>query len=111
MKINENDIEQQTGLSNSDMAKIISIFAEFPALEKVWLYGSRAKGNFQPYSDIDITLQGNALNIEIQHQIEWALDDLFLPYTFDVSILSAISNQNLLAHINRVGILIYEKET
>lgn len=99
----------EIGLSESDLIKINSVFAGFSALDKVWLYGSRAKGNFQPYSDIDITLEGGALDLKTQHQIEWELDDLYLPYTFDVSILSAIDNQDLLEHIQRVGILVYER--
>jgi len=100
---------QRIGLSTTDLTKIQSVFARFPALSKVWLYGSRAKGNFRSYSDIDITLEGDALNPDIGHRIEWALDDLYLPYTFDVSILTAIDNRDLLEHIERVGVLIYEQ--
>lgn len=98
----------QTGLSDTDYQKIVSVFRQFPELEEVILYGSRAKGNFSQYSDIDITLKGKDLNLNIQHQIALALDDLYLPYTFDVSILSAINNQDLVEHINRVGIVFYK---
>jgi predicted nucleotidyltransferase len=38
------------------------VFANFLPIEKVWLYGSRAKGNYQPYSDIDIALEGELLD-------------------------------------------------
>jgi predicted nucleotidyltransferase len=95
------------GLTESDYLKIISVFRQFPELEEVILYGSRAKGNYQPYSDIDIVLKGKDLNTSIQNKISLALDDLYLPYVFDVSILSTIDNQDLIDHVNRVGIVFY----
>ncbi len=99
------------GLTETDFTKVISIFEKFPVLEKVVLYGSRAKGNYRKYSDIDIVLKGDGLNLKIQQQIELALDDLYLPYSFDVSIFSRISNDELIAHVERVGIEIYKNNT
>ncbi len=97
------------GLTDSDYLKIISVFKQFPRLSEVILYGSRAKGNYQPYSDIDITLKGENLSLDIQHKIALDLDDLYLPYTFDLSILSFINNKDLLDHIGRVGLVLYNK--
>ncbi|SCA63012.1 hypothetical protein SCG7109_AH_00010, partial [Chlamydiales bacterium SCGC AG-110-M15] len=37
------------------------------------------------------------------------LDELMSPYIFDLSISDQISNQDLLDHISRVGITIYQK--
>jgi predicted nucleotidyltransferase len=34
---------------------IIGIFAQYDQIETVILYGSRAKGNYKPGSDIDLT--------------------------------------------------------
>ncbi len=96
------------GLTESDYLKIISVLRQFPELEEVILYGSRAKGNYQPYSDIDIVLKGSGLNTSIQNKIILALDDLYLPYIFDISLLSTIDNKDLIDHINRVGIVFYK---
>lgn len=101
--------KNQIGLLEKDLAKIYQVFSAFSAVEKVWLYGSRAKGNHQVYSDIDLVLDGQSLDLKTQHQIEWALDDLYLPYHFDVSLLSQIENSELRQHIDRVGILFYER--
>jgi predicted nucleotidyltransferase len=38
--------------------KINSIFNKYNAIEKVIIYGSRAKGNYKTGSDIDLTLIG-----------------------------------------------------
>jgi hypothetical protein len=58
---------------------------------------------------IDLTLVGEKLNSEIMSNLEWEIDDLLLPYTFDISIMTQISNPDLIGHINRVGKVIYEK--
>ena len=43
------------------------------------------------------------------NKIHWELDELDLPYNFDISIYNKIENNELIDHINRVGITIYEK--
>lgn len=98
------------GLRVNDLESIKNTFANFQEIEKVILYGSRAKGNFKNNSDIDLTLVGDKLNSKVIGDLEFQLDDLLLPYTFDISILIQISNTDLLEHINRVGKVIYEKQ-
>jgi predicted nucleotidyltransferase len=98
------------GLDSEDIEKIQGVFTNFPEVEKVVLYGSRAKGNYKPASDIDITLIGEQLNLTVVNSIETQIDDLLLPYMFDISILRQISNPDLVEHINRVGQVFYEKK-
>ncbi len=98
------------GLRNKDIEKVNSIFANYPKITKAILYGSRAMGNYQKSSDIDISLVGDGLSLDILLEIETKLDDLLLPYEFDVSIFSRIENQDLVGHIKRVGEKFYEKK-
>jgi hypothetical protein len=49
------------------------------------------------------------LTLEVLYQISRDLDDLLLPYTVDVSILSDISDPDVVEHIQRVGVTFYEK--
>jgi len=97
------------GLDENTVNKIISEFKKFAEIETAILYGSRAKGNFKPASDIDLTFKGEALTSNLLNKLSWALDDLMLPYTFDISLLNQISHLDLLDHINRVGIVVYQK--
>ena len=96
------------GLSEETVEKMLSVFAEFPQIEKAVLYGSRAKGNFKIGSDIDLTLYGKNLSQHLLGDIAEILDDLLLPYTIDLSIFDKINHHALREHIERVGIVFYD---
>ncbi|KIH75638.1 Predicted nucleotidyltransferase [Geoalkalibacter ferrihydriticus] len=98
------------GLSAQDRKKIISVFQKFPEVERVVIYGSRAKGNYRPASDIDLTIM-NRVGWQTFLSIENALDDVLLPYKIDLSIYDQIDNPDLVDHIQRVGTVFYEKES
>lgn len=97
------------GLSDTTVARICEVFARYPAVEQAVLYGSRAKGTHKPGSDIDLTLLGNALAPAILGQIADELDDLLLPYTFDLSRYADLDHASLREHIDRVGVVFYRK--
>ena len=97
------------GLTLDDLNKLTSLFAKNEHIERVVLYGSRAKGTFKPFSDVDITLFGDAITHQDLSQLLFDVDDLLLPYQFDISIFNMLKNSDLIEHINRVGIEIYNK--
>jgi uncharacterized protein len=97
------------GLSEATIEKICAVFAQFPAVEKAVLYGSRAKGNYKTGSDIDLTLYGVELTHSMHLKIAEALDELLLPYTIDLSIFAMLHHENLEEHILRVGLVFYER--
>ena len=97
------------GLTEKTVENICAVFARFPAIEKAVLYGSRAKGNFKTGSDIDLTLYGEALTSDLRLTIASALDDLMLPYTIDLSVFNELNHEKLREHIERVGVLFYER--
>jgi predicted nucleotidyltransferase len=92
------------GLGSGALARLRAVFAAQPGIDRVLVYGSRAKGNFRPGSDIDLVLDGARLGHEDLLRIESALDDLDLPYRIDLSLLHRIENPDLLDHIRRVGL-------
>lgn len=98
------------GLTDKTMTKIRAVFARFPAIEKAVIYGSRAKGNFKQGSDIDLTLVGTALPSDLRSTIASELDDLLLPYTIDLSLLAELNHAELREHIERVGVVFYERD-
>jgi len=98
------------GLKQDTIDKIISVFAKYPQIKRVILYGSRAKGNYRNGSDIDLTIISNNISLQELHKIENEIDDLLLPYKLDISIFKHIKNKNLIDHISRVGQDFYLKE-
>lgn len=69
---------------------------KFPQVEKAWIYGSFARKDDGPKSDVDITLQTNSTFsyfdlAEVQHQLENMINrkvdigfiDTFKPYIFE----------------------------
>jgi predicted nucleotidyltransferase len=98
------------GLPESVTEKICHVLSKYPQVEKATLYGSRAKGNYKNGSDIDLTLHGNHLNLNILYRIMDEIDDLLLPYTVDVSIFNMIHDSEVVEHINRVGITFYNQK-
>jgi len=99
------------GLKDIELEKLSKVFAANERIERVVLYGSRAKGNYKPFSDVDITLEGAELTHTDLNRISLAIDDLLLPYQFDISIFHTLKNEALIDHIRRMGIAIYEKKS
>ena len=86
------------------------MLAQFPQVHTAVLYGPRAKGNYRNCSDIDLTLKGDNINLNVINKIELALDELYLPYTFDLSAFNQIDTPDLIGHVNRIGQVFYERE-
>ena len=95
------------GLSESVIAKINTVFAHYPQVGEVRLYGSRAKGNFRNGSDIDLVIMGASVTyLQLLH-MESQIEDLSLPYKVDLSLFRQIDNLDLIDHIERVGKTFY----
>jgi predicted nucleotidyltransferase len=97
------------GLCEETIGKICGVLSRHPSVEKAVLYGSRAKGTFKPGSDIDLSLYGTAITTSELGDIDSELDELLLPYTFDLLIFEKLNHVELREHIERVGRLFYER--
>ena len=91
------------GLSEKVISSLKIVFLRHPQIQKVILYGSRAKGNFKPGSDIDLTLVAPQIDLTELLKIENEIEDLLLPYKVDLSLFHQIENKDLIEHIQRVG--------
>ena len=99
----------EKGLSIQITGLLNKVFIRHLLIEKAVLFGSRAKGIARNNSDIDIALYGIINELEIE-AVSFELDELPLPYKFDVKAFESIKNIALRKHIERVGICIYKKE-
>ena len=96
------------GLQDKDINAIRQCFARYQKIEKVIIYGSRAKGNYKNGSDIDLNIEGD-LDYSTLLKIDNELDDLLLPYKIDLSLREHIKNPDLIKHIDSVGQIFYSR--
>nr|WP_325183657.1 nucleotidyltransferase domain-containing protein [uncultured Oscillibacter sp.] len=83
----------------------ISALARRCEIERVFLFGSRARGDCRPRSDIDLAIRGGGTTAFIL-SVDEAVQTLLL---FDVVDLGKPVQPELLAEIERDGVVIYEK--
>ena len=99
------------GLPLQTVEQIKSALGRFPEIEQATLYGSRALGRHRPGSDIDLSLSGSALSGTVLARIDTALDELLLPWRFDLSIREQLHSPDLIDHIERVGVPLYQRRS
>jgi len=93
-------------LSAHESALINAVFRRHPEVRVVKLFGSRAKGNHHPASDVDLAIWGEVDGLHAE-KIAAELDALPLPYRYDVKPFAEIKLPSLREHIERVGVTLY----
>lgn len=97
-----------TGLTERALSMIIDVLRGNAGIRRAILFGSRAKGVAKPNSDIDLAIEGLDDDLDVA-RLASSLDDLPLPYRFDLQRLESIISQPLKEHIERAGMVIYQK--
>lgn len=95
------------GLSSKTLAAINACLQQYPEIVWAKIYGSRAKGNYERGSDIDLAFSCPA---DCSAGLLEALDSLPTPYLFDVTYYESLKHEGLKEHIDRVGVEIYAKD-
>jgi len=96
------------GLPPQASEQLLGVLAAHPAVEEVWLYGSRAMGRHREASDVDLTLKGARLSHRDLLELMGTIDDLLLPWQVDLSLYAEL-NEDLQAHVKRVGVRVLHR--
>jgi predicted nucleotidyltransferase len=96
-------------LSSETLAKLTSVFVDWPELVEVVLYGSRAIGTATPRSDIDLATRGIKDELRLG-RLALDLDDLNIPQRIEVQEYDRIGYLPLRRHIDTFGISLYQRE-
>ena len=97
-------------LSRRELDSIADVLSAYPNIDEAILFGSRAMGRATRGSDVDIALKGNKLSRETVTIVSYRLnEESFMPYRFDILSYDAITSEELRAHIDRVGMVVYER--
>jgi predicted nucleotidyltransferase len=97
---------ERFGLRPEALELIREVFRRHPQVGEVRIFGSRAMGRFEDQSDVDLALWGD-LDQTLIARIMAELDELPLPYTFDVQAYESIKHEALKRHINEFGRVLY----
>ena len=82
------------------------VFAAYPELTAVTLFGSRATGKATPRSDYDLATHGITDDYRLG-RLALDLEDLDLPQKCDVKAYESVRYAPLKRHIDARGIIIY----
>ncbi len=96
-------------LTPEEIRLIHGMFQRHLEIDCVRLFGSRAKGTHTPRSDVDLAVWGEVDAIRAE-AIAAELDELPLPYRFEVKPFALIQLRALREHIERLGIPVYPEE-
>ena len=78
----------------------------------VIVYGSRARGNFTPRSDIDLVVKhSQTSDYSVLSRIKDEVDESNFPYICEIQYYENIKNRMMISNIERVGKIFYQKET
>lgn len=96
-----------TGLSASILDDLRRVFAAYPEIEQVLIFGSRANGTFRDGSDIDLAVFSATMSAARFTHLWNALDALPLVFKMDVLHWDTLGNQRLKDKIPTTGKLLY----
>lgn len=91
------------GLDERQIGLIEKVFLQFPEIQKVIIYGSRAKNKQKPTSDVDLAIEVEDFDLSRLLSLKAELNELPLPFDFDVINLAEVQNQKLLKNIKIDG--------
>ncbi|MCA3027332.1 MAG: DEAD/DEAH box helicase family protein [Rhodocyclaceae bacterium] len=74
-----------TGIAESTLQALVGVFEQAAGIDSVWIYGSRARGNYRPQSDIDLTVDAPNMSARDFAALAYLVEALGLLYRVDIS--------------------------
>jgi predicted nucleotidyltransferase len=93
-------------LENGIANQIVDISKKHKYIDKVILFGSRARGDNLLKSDIDLGVYSNSSIAEFKDEIEEKVSTLL---EFDFSHMNNIEDKFFIEQVEKEGVIIYEK--
>lgn len=96
------------GIDQKRIAILKDIFENYPEVSRVLVYGSRAKGNFDDRSDLDLVIMDD-IERKTLGAIWMEINSSDFPLTVDLQVWRDIKNEDLKSHISRVGLSLFKE--
>ena len=92
------------GLRHGVRRTLIDILSASPHVERIVLFGSRARGDYRPGSDIDIALSGGGLTLSELLWLKERIDETTIPQFVDLIWLEKVDDRRLRRNIEAEGV-------
>ena len=99
-------VDPRTGLSERVTDLLRAELSRFPEIRAAYLYGSRARGDYSPQSDIDIAIDAPGMTQQNFAQLWSAIDALPIAYSLDCIWLQALPESSLKVQVERDGLVL-----
>lgn len=105
------DLKQDFGLSDAIHQDLQQVFSQFPQIEQVLIFGSRAKGNYREGSDVDLAVFASAMT-DSEFTTLWArVDNLPILFKIDLIHWNTLEKETLKQKILAEGRIFYKGPT
>ncbi|MEO6406480.1 MAG: nucleotidyltransferase domain-containing protein [Ferruginibacter sp.] len=99
------------GISEKSFNLILQTLQECDDVQEAFIFGSRAKGNYNAGSDVDLAIKTFRPDISIAMKLSAILNErLPIPYKVDVIDYTTLTHQELKNHIDRVGKILFSRQ-
>lgn len=99
-------VDLRTGLSERVTDLLRAELHRFPEVRAAYLYGSRARGDYSPQSDIDVAIDAPGMTQQNFAQLWSAIDALPIAYPLDCIWLQALPESRLKVQVERDGVVL-----
>ena len=96
------------GLSSSALRDLRDLFAGTPGVARVWIFGSRARGDERDHSDVDMAVDAPAIDGNAFRALLQKLDALPTLYKLDAVHLQKVADEKFRTEIERDRKLFWE---
>ncbi|MCL2753317.1 MAG: nucleotidyltransferase domain-containing protein [Defluviitaleaceae bacterium] len=97
------------GLRQSDIDIIQKIGRDNPKIMRIFVYGSRSRGNYRKGSDVDLAFVGEVSSRDIAWISSELNEELPTPYFYDVVHYDTIADEDFKRRVAEEGKVVYER--
>lgn len=84
-RLDERLTRRRSGLGERTIAQLLGVFDTSPGLERIWIFGSRARGDARPESDIDLVVDAPEWTLADHARLTGRIEALQLLYGVDTA--------------------------
>ncbi|MGB9975638.1 nucleotidyltransferase domain-containing protein [Thermovenabulum sp.] len=101
---------REVHIDDKILKELSKIFNNYPGVQKVLLFGSRARGDFKKTSDVDLAVFSENISDREFNLLVDEINEMDTALSFDVVHFEKLKKDSLKENIIKDGVLIYERK-